>query len=190
MGEWGRNRGTSSRSEREEIPLFRPDSPNSPIPPFPFRAALVGGLVAGALDIADALVFNGARGVAPHRVLQAIASGLLGRDAFAGGTWTAGLGLALHFLIATSAAAVYCVAALRLPVLLRRPWLCGAGYGLVVYAVMNHVVLPLSRFRSMRAPAEGVDWVLVNLLLAHVLAIGIPIALCARRVLARPTTAA
>jgi hypothetical protein len=159
------------------------------VPPV-LRAALLGGLVAGTLDIADALLFNGTRGVAPHRVLQAIASGLLGRDAFAGGTWTAGLGLALHFFIATSAAAVYCVAARRLPVLLRRPWPCGAGYGLVVYAVMNHVVLPLSRFRSGRAPVEGIDWALVNLLLAHVLAVGIPIALCARRVLVRSTTAA
>ena len=99
------------------------------------RATLCGGLTAGALDIADALIFHGARGVAPWRVLQAIASGLLGREAFSGGAWTATLGLGLHFLIATSAAALYALASLHLPVLVRRPWLCGSAYGLVVYAV-------------------------------------------------------
>lgn len=93
------------------------------------RAALLGGLVAGTLDIADALLFNGARGVAPHRAMQAIASGLLGRDAFTGGAWTAGLGLGLHFVIAITAAAVYTLAALRTPVLLSRPSLCGAASG-------------------------------------------------------------
>lgn len=45
-------------------------------------AILSGGLVAGALDISDALIFHGARGVAPWRILQAIASGLLDPQAF------------------------------------------------------------------------------------------------------------
>ena len=46
-------------------------------------------------------------------MLQAIASGLLGREAFSGGWWTASLGLGLHFLIATSAAALYALASLH-----------------------------------------------------------------------------
>ena len=45
-------------------------------------AILWGGAVAGTLDISDALVFHGVRGVAPWRILQAIASGLLGPQAF------------------------------------------------------------------------------------------------------------
>ena len=52
------------------------------------RGILVGGLIAGVLDITDAFVFHGLRGVAPVRILQAIASGLLGRDAFGAG-WIA-----------------------------------------------------------------------------------------------------
>jgi hypothetical protein len=145
------------------------------------RATLCGGLTAGALDIADALIFHGARGVAPWRVLQAIASGLLGRQAFSGGGWTATLGLGLHFLIATSAAALYALASLHLPVLVRRPWVCGLAYGLVVYAVMQFVVLPLSAFRpGPPAPPGSIDWGLVNLLLAHVFCVGVPIALSAR----------
>lgn len=145
------------------------------------RAIVCGGLIAGTLDIADALIFHGARGVAPWRVLQAIASGLLGRQAFRGGAWTATLGLGLHFLIATTAAAAYTLASLRLPLLLRRPIACGAAYGLVVYAVMQYIVLPLSAFRpGPPAPAGTVDWGLINLLVAHVLLVGLPIALSAK----------
>jgi hypothetical protein len=55
--------------------------------------------------------------------------------------------------------------------------------------VMGYVVLPLSRVRSGRGAGDGSDCGLVNLLLAHVLAVGIAVLLCARRVLGRPTTA-
>jgi len=145
------------------------------------RAILAGGAIAGVLDIADALVFHGLRGVAPGRVLQAIASGLLGGQAFAGGTGTAVLGLGLHFVIAFGAAATYAVASLRLPALVTRPLLFGPLYGLAVYAVMQHVVLPLSAFRAgPPAPAGTTDWNLVNLLLAHIFFVGLPIALSAR----------
>ena len=142
---------------------------------------MAGGVIAGVLDIADALVFHGFRGVAPGRVLQAIASGLLGRQAFAGGTGSAILGLGLHVVIAFGAAAIYAVASLRLPILLARPLLCGPIYGLAVYAVMQFVVLPLSAFRAGPPPPPGTtDWNLVNLLLAHVFFVGLPIALAAR----------
>ncbi len=65
-----------------------------------------GGVLAGALDITYAIVFNYVRsGVPPVRILQSVASGLLGRAAYSGGAGTAGLGLALHFFIALTAAA-------------------------------------------------------------------------------------
>jgi len=151
-----------------------------------FLAILWGGLIAGTLDIADALIFHGVRGVAPWRILQAIASGLLGRQAFSGSAWSAALGLGLHYFIATSAAAVYALASLRLGVLTRRPVLCGALFGLVVYAVMQFVVLPLSAFRPAPPPPPGtVDWGLVNLLLAHIFCVGLPIALSVRQALGR-----
>jgi hypothetical protein len=140
-----------------------------------------GGLAAGVLDIADAILFHGARGVAPIRILQAIASGVLGRDAFTEGAATAALGLALHFLIALAAAAVYGLASRRWTLLVARPWLAGPIFGLGVYAVMHYVVLPLSRFRAGPPPPAGsVDWGLVNLLAAHIFCVGLPIALAAR----------
>jgi uncharacterized membrane protein YagU involved in acid resistance len=57
---------------------------------------------------------------------------------------TAGLGLTLHYLIALSMSLVYYLAAQRWQVLWRRPVLCGAGYGLLVYVIMNYLVVPLS----------------------------------------------
>ena len=142
---------------------------------------LVGGLVAGVLDITDAIVFHGLRGVAPIRILQAIASGALGRDAFAGGASSAALGLSLHFVIALGAASVYGLASRRWGLLVDRPWLTGPVFGMAVHAVMQYVVLPLSRFRPGPPPPAGsVDWGLVNLLAAHIFCVGLPIALAAR----------
>jgi hypothetical protein len=141
------------------------------------KAILGGGLVAGVLDIADALVFNGLLGASPMRVLQAIASGLLGAGAFQWGWASAVLGLALHFFIATSAAACYVLASRTWPVLVRRPFLCGAAFGLAVFVVMNFLVLPLSAFRV--RPMSTL--VFGNLVFAHVFFVGLPIALMARR---------
>ncbi len=130
-----------------------------------------GGFTAGVLDIIAAFVVGGSTGVAPTRVLQAIASGLLGRDAFEGGLATAALGLFLHFVIAFGAAAIYYAASLRLPVLIRRWLVCGLVFGLAVFFFMQHVVLPLSAFRISPNrelfPVEG--------LLIHALGVGLPI---------------
>lgn len=143
-------------------------------------AILWGGAIAGVLDIADALIFAGTRGVPPWRVLQAIASGLLGRDAFTGGAPVAALGLALHFVIAFGAAVTYSLASLRLPLLIRRPWICGPIFGICVHLVMKYVVLPLSLYRG-RGAASWLDPGFINIIFAHVFCVGIPIALSARR---------
>src|SRR6185503_11837029 len=84
-------------------------------------AIVMAGLIAGALDITAAIAFFGPR--VPVRILQSVATGLLGRAAFSGGAATALLGTGLHFLIATGAAAVYYVASRRLALLRDRPWL-------------------------------------------------------------------
>jgi hypothetical protein len=131
-----------------------------------------GGFAAGVLDIIAAFVVSGSNGVAPTRVLQAIASGLLGREAFQGGLTTAALGLFLHFVIAFGAAATYYAASLTVPALIRRWVVCGLAFGLAVFFFMQHVVLPLSAFRISPNrelfPVEG--------LLIHALGVGLPIA--------------
>ena len=140
-----------------------------------------GGGVGGLLDIIYALVLWGViLGDNPTGVLQSIASGLLGSSAFEGGISTALLGLALHFLIAFLMALAYVLAATRMPLLTSRPWLMGAAYGVVLYAVMNFVVVPLSAI-GFRPPSF---WGSVRALLPHVIFVGPAIALFAAR--ARP----
>jgi hypothetical protein len=142
----------------------------------PARAALLGGLTVGVLDLLDAFVFFGLRGVPPLRILQSIAAGLLGRDAFGGGVATAALGALLHFTFALAIAGAYVAASRRLPGLARRPFLYGPLYGLAVYLVMNLVVVPLSA----AATAPKSLPVVVNGLLIHLLGVGLPSALFAR----------
>ena len=141
------------------------------------RAALWGAAIAGTLDIVYAIVFFGRRGVAPIRILQSVASGLLGAPAYRGGVPTALLGLALHFAIMFVIAALFVAASRRLAPLRQQAVAAGALYGLAVYGVMNYIVLPLSAF-----PQRGTPPTLVIALglLVHVVLVGIPIALCAK----------
>jgi uncharacterized membrane protein YagU involved in acid resistance len=144
-----------------------------------FQTILVGGLIAGTLDISYACIFSYIRrGTSPVRVLQSVASGALGRNAFDGGAKTAALGLVFHFLIATIAAAVYYLASRPLRFLVNQAIICGPLYGVGVYLFMNFVVLPLSAIGS-RPPLPLP--VLIGGLLIHMFGIGLPIALVVRR---------
>lgn len=141
------------------------------------RAIAIAGSLVGVLDICAAFAMHGSNGVAPARVLQAIASGAMGPAAFAGGGVTAALGLVVHFAIAFGAAGVYYLASRWLPVLLRHPIMAGMAYGLVVYGVMNHIVVPISRLQR-----GTPSWTAVATLVAiHVLFVGLPISLTMAR---------
>jgi hypothetical protein len=146
--------------------------------PKAFRAILWGGLIAGTLDILAAFVNSGLRDVSPTRVLQAIASGLLGAGAFKGGFATAALGLVLHFFIATTATAVYYAASRKLNVLVDQAIVCGLAYGIPVYLVMNLVVLPLSAVTFKISHALGNVVTDASILM---LCVGLPIGLAVRR---------
>jgi hypothetical protein len=143
------------------------------------KAILAGGLLMGALDIADAIIFWWLyRDAPPARILQSVASGLLGAKAYEGGAATAALGLVLHFVIATTIAAVYVAGSRKLPVLVERAALCGMAYGLAVYGVMNYVVLPLSAFPG-RLTFALIPF--LNGILGHALLVGLPVAIMTRR---------
>lgn len=150
----------------------------------PRQAVLLGTLTVGTLDILDAFIFFGLRnGVSPAGILRGIAGGLLGRAAFQGGAATAALGLLLHFSIAFAVVLTFYLASRRFPELARNPFLYGPLYGIAVYLVMSQIVMPLSAVApraTMFPPAP----VLVNMLLIHMLGVGLPSALFARA--ARP----
>jgi hypothetical protein len=141
------------------------------------RAILVGGLVVGALDALDALIFFGLRGAQPARIFQTIAGGLIGATAsYQGGARTVLLGVLCHFTVATCIVATYCLASMKLPSLARRPWLYGPLFGVVAYGVMTFVVVPASAL-SLAIPRPAP---LINGLLIHIFGVGIPSALAAR----------
>jgi uncharacterized membrane protein YagU involved in acid resistance len=104
-------------------------------------AILLGGLIAGTIDIGAATLINW---VNPIVILHAIASGVLGRASFFQGTPSAILGIVLQWAMSLVIAAIYVMACRSLPVLARR-WVAGGlAYGVVIFFVMNFVVVPLS----------------------------------------------
>ena len=155
----------------------------------PRRALLLGGLTVGVLDILDAFIFFGIRGVPPLRILQAVASGVLGREAAAeGGLATAALGLLLHFFIAFVIVLVFQLASRKVPLLVKYPFVTGALYGIAVYFTMTLIVVPSSAIHAVRAlPSLPV---MLNGLFIHVFGVGIPSALFARAALQSPAPAA
>jgi hypothetical protein len=135
-------------------------------------AILVGGLVAGTLDLAQACILFG------PKVPLAIAGGLLGPRAFSGGAASYILGIFLHFLIACTAAAVYYAASRRLQFLTQHALVCGLFFGIAVQLTMSLVVLPLSALHATgRYPYKA----LVQGLLVHMVLVGLPISFSVRR---------
>src|SRR5262245_53846725 len=142
------------------------------------HAILWGGLSAGVLDFIGACVSNASSGVTPLRIAQSIASGWLGAAAFKGGYKTAALGVASHFLIAFGAATVFAFASRRWPWLVEHVYLSGALYGIAVFWFMRLVVLPLSAISF----KLNFSWpVVMTGMIVHILCVGLPIALCAKR---------
>jgi uncharacterized membrane protein YagU involved in acid resistance len=149
---------------------------------------LAGGLVAGTLDITYAWVFWALKaGVTPPRIFQSVAKGLLGPAAYQGGAATAAIGLFLHYFIATSMSFTYFLVAQRWPALRERPLRYGPAYGLLLYAIMNYIVVPLSAARG--GGSGGALWIVLSIVV-HMFLIGLPIAIFASRALAKAEASA
>jgi uncharacterized membrane protein YagU involved in acid resistance len=104
----------------------------------------------------------------------------LGKASFDGGVPTAALGLGLHYFIACSMAVTYFLVARRWPALASRPVVYGAAYGLLLYAIMNYVVVPLSAAGG--GGAKDPLWIGLSVAV-HMFVIGVPIALFVRAAL-------
>lgn len=139
----------------------------------PARAILIAGLLCGILDITAAFVVYGR----PLRLLQGIAYGLLGPEAFEGGWITGMLGLACHFFVAFSASAVFYLAARKLKFMVRHAIPAGIAYGIVVYIMMQALIIPLSRIGRLPFSLSGTA---IGILI-HVVCVGLPISVCVRR---------
>jgi hypothetical protein len=140
------------------------------------RTIVITGLIVGAMDITSAFIIAISRGSTVTRLLQFVASGLIGQKAFTGGAATAVLGLGLHFVIAFSLVAVFYATSRRLGFMLRHAVLAGVVYGLIVFGVMNLIVLPLSAAR----PRHSLTGDLIQIGI-HMFVIGLPTSLLVRR---------
>jgi hypothetical protein len=139
------------------------------------RTIALTGLIVGAMDITSAFIITIARGSTATRLLQFVASGLLGPKAFEGGAVTAALGLGLHFVIAFSLVTVFYAASRQFSLLRRQAVVSGIAYGLIVYGFMNLIVLPLSAAK----PRHSLTGDLIQIGI-HMFVIGLPTALLVR----------
>ena len=144
----------------------------------PVLPVLIAGLIAGSLDILYAIAF--------WRVKGECAGVADSPERSRGTAWQVELRrrdrnrcsrLVLHFGIAISMAFTYFTVARHWPELHQRPLLYGAAYGLLLYAVMNFVVVPLS---AASPGSTDAVWIALSILV-HMTLVGVPIALSVRR---------
>jgi uncharacterized membrane protein YagU involved in acid resistance len=103
-------------------------------------------LLVGTLDISAALFYYYIRtGKDPENVLRFVASGVFGKDAFSGGTIMSIYGLAFHFLNAFLFTVFFFWIFPKLKLLSKNRILTAIGYGIFIWAVMQLIVLPLSK---------------------------------------------
>lgn len=163
--------GMSSMTTSSPSPLPR----SSPA----YRAIGWAGLLAGTLDITAAIAESGLEGKGPLHMFQGIAGGLLGMSSFQGGLPTAALGAFFHYLIATTAAAVFYLVSRKWKGLVRHPIPSGLLYGVAVYIFMYYIVLPLSAYHSRIALPRMSH--LIRDVAVHMFMVGLPIALMVRK---------
>ena len=108
------------------------------------KTSIYAGLIAGTIDIGAACTINK---IGPGPILRFIASGLLGTP-LPHETWVYCLGMGLQWMMSIIIAAIFVIAAIKIPALLRRWIAAGIAYGIVVYFVMTFVVVPLSKAKA------------------------------------------
>ena len=121
----------------------------------------------------------------PQKLLQVVASGLLGNAAFDGGWGTALLGLALHFGIAVILVALFYSANWVFNFLIRYSVASGLAYGFCIYWVMRLVVVPMSAFPG---KMKFVPVIFATELPVHMFLVGLPIALAVRKAIETRST--
>jgi uncharacterized membrane protein YagU involved in acid resistance len=133
--------------------------------------------VAGTLDILFAMILTVFFGREIGDMLRYVASGPFPQatDMGAGG---AILGLLVHFALMAIMAATYVwFAGIRREHLVAMPIPAGIAYGIITYVVMNLIVVPL-RFDTPLPPSTRS---IVTQLFAHIVLVGVPIALITAR---------
>lgn len=107
-----------------------------------FVSALLASIAAGVPDVFVAAALSRAP---PSKVLQMVASGVLGENSYQGGSLSIAFGLGLQIAISFVIALIYNIAFAQVANVRSRPLTFGALYGVAIFMVMNFVVVPVSR---------------------------------------------
>lgn len=141
-----------------------------------FKPIAIATAISGTLDIAFAMILTVFFGREIGNMLRYVGSGPF-PAAMDMGTGGAILGLLVHFALMAIMASILMLFVRERPQLLDRPIVLGLVYGLITYALMNLVVVPL-RFDA-PLPPSGLS--IATQLFAHIVLVGIPMSLVAAR---------
>jgi hypothetical protein len=144
------------------------------------KPIIVATLICGTLDILFAMILTVSRGKQIGGMLRFVASGPFPSATDMGAAGSA-LGVAVHFTLMAIMVAVFVFAARAVPWLLDKPLLSGLVFGLVTYAVLDLVVVPM-RFPAAWPPST---LSVTTQLFAHIVLVGLPTAFITRRYLRR-----
>jgi hypothetical protein len=150
-------------------------------PHIAIRAILLGGGCAGLCDFIYPSVRKVMAGGSWMEPWWGVAYGLLGARARDGGVPMALLGIALHFFICISGAALLWWLASRVKIVPRQWPVLGVLYGIAVLLTMNFIILPLSQIGRPIYPWQDMHvhafW--------HIVLVGLPTAFFVSRGLQR-----
>jgi hypothetical protein len=142
------------------------------------KPILIATLVCGSLDILFAMILTVLRGREIPNMLRFVASGPFPAATEMGGAGAI-LGLTVHFALIAVMVTVFVLVARERPRLIDNSVMAGIAYGLITYAVMNLIVVPI-RFPAAWPPkALSIG----TQLFAHIVLVGLPTALITRRYL-------
>jgi hypothetical protein len=146
-----------------------------PTPAKAWATIFMAGGAAGAIDFLYASTMTEMAGQPATRAWMGVAAALFGKNmTIEIGTPMAAVGAALHFLITISAAAIFYVAAMRQPLLLKHRLTSAVVFGILFFLAMNYVIVPLSLIgRPIFLGASRI----ARELLTHIIVIGLPISL-------------
>jgi len=145
-----------------------------------WKPIVVATLVCGTLDISLAVILTLMHGREPAAMLRFVASGPFPQATDWGAAGSI-LGLGVHYTLMAIMVSVFVLAARNRSYLLNMPLRAGVAYGVITYAIMNLLVVPL-RFPAAWPPKPlGI----ATQLFAHIVLVGLPTAYITRRYLRR-----
>lgn len=134
--------------------------------------------LAGSLDISAAFIQAYlVKGTTPDIILKYIASGLFGKDAFAGGFGYMLAGLLIHFLIAFACSATYFFIYPKIKLLHYNIWLNSFLVAIIAWTMTTRIVIPMSKIQP--APFDLAKAAMAIAILFF--CIGLPITVIAKK---------